>query len=140
MHRRVDQALWSVHLSEALLRTDRIDDARRNAQNAIQLARQHGERGNEAHALRIQGEALSRGFDDGQALDHYQAALQLAEALNMRPLIAQCRFGLGKFWQGCGKRHEAEAALPAATTMYRDMGMHFWLKQAEAALIEVRAT
>ena len=137
MHRRVDQALWSIHLSEALLWVDRIDDARGNAQNALQLARQHGERGNEAHALRIQGEALSRGFDDGQALDHYQAALKLAELLNMRPLIAHCRFGLGKFWWRCDKRHEAEAALLAATTMYRNMGMHFWLEQAEAALTEI---
>ena len=31
-----------------------------------------------------------------------------------------------------GKRQEAQEALTTATTMYREMGMGYWLEQAEA--------
>jgi hypothetical protein len=36
-----------------------------------------------------------------------------------------------------GQRAQARPALSAAITLYRDMGMTFWLPQAEAALAQV---
>ena len=52
----------------------------------------------------------------------------------MRPLIAHCHLGLGKIFRRTGKRKQAQAQehLATATTMYRDMGMTYWLEQAEA--------
>jgi hypothetical protein len=50
---------------------------------------------------------------------HYQAALSLAEALGMRPLIAHCHLGLGKLYRCTGKREQAQAHLTTASTMYR---------------------
>ena len=52
----------------------------------------------------------------------------------MRPLVAHCHLGLGKLYQRMGKRHEAHEHLSTATTMYRDMGMRFYLEHAEAAM------
>jgi hypothetical protein len=49
-----------------------------------------------------------------------------------RPLVAHCRFGLGKLYRRTGKRQEAQEHLTTATNMYREMGMQFWLEQAEA--------
>jgi hypothetical protein len=49
----------------------------------------------------------------------------------MRPLVADCHLGLGKLYRCTGARHEAAAYLTTATTMYRELGMRFWLEQAE---------
>ena len=52
------------------------------------------------------------------------------------PLIAHCHLGLGKLYRRTGPREQAHEHLIAATTMYREMDMRFWLEQAEA---EIRA-
>ena len=49
---------------------------------------------------------------------------------SQRPLVAHCHFGLGKLYGGVGQPHEARERLAAAATMYREMDMRFWLKQA----------
>jgi hypothetical protein len=63
-------------------------------------------------------------------------ALALAEPRGMRPLVAHCHLGLGKLYRRTGKREQAQEHLATAMTMYRDMGMRFWLEQAEAELKE----
>ena len=52
----------------------------------------------------------------------------------MRPLIAHCRKGLGALYGRTGREEKARAELTAATGMYREMEMTFWLEKAEAAL------
>ena len=65
------------------------------------------------------------------AAAHYQVAVTLASELEMRPLMANC-LGLGKLYRHTGKRAEAREHLTTAMTMYRKMGMTYWLEQAEA--------
>ena len=55
----------------------------------------------------------------------------------MRPLIAHCHLGLGKLYHRTDKREQAQEHLTTATTMYREMDMHFYLAQAEAAMREL---
>jgi len=50
----------------------------------------------------------------------------------MRPLVAHCHLGLGKFYRRAGKREQAREHLTTATTMYREMDMPFWLAAADA--------
>jgi hypothetical protein len=54
----------------------------------------------------------------------------------MRPLVAHCHLSLGKLYRRVGKRREAQEHLTTATTMYRDMGMTYWLEKAEAEMRE----
>jgi hypothetical protein len=56
----------------------------------------------------------------------------------MRPLVAHCHLGLGKLYRRTGKREQAQEHLTTATTRYREMGMRFWLKQAEKEMSELR--
>ena len=67
----------------------------------------------------------------------YRQALALANELGMRPLAAHCHFGLGTLYRRTGKREQAREHLATATTLYREMGMTFWLEQGEA---EMRVT
>jgi hypothetical protein len=52
----------------------------------------------------------------------------------MRPLVAHCYVGLGKVYRHTGKRRQAREHFTTATTMYREMGMPYWLEQAEVEL------
>ena len=69
-----------------------------------------------------------------RAEEHYHLALALAFELDMRPLVAHCHFGLGTLHRRTDKRDHAQEHLVAARTMYREMGMTYWLEQAEAEL------
>jgi len=54
----------------------------------------------------------------------------------MRPVVAHCHLGLGKLYRHTGRREQAQEHATIATTMYREMGMTYWLTQSEAALTE----
>ena len=75
--------------------------------------------------------------DFEKAEDSYRQSLGLATELGMRPLVAHCHLGLGKLYRRTGKRDQAHEHLTAATTMYREMDMRFWLEQAEAELTQL---
>ena len=62
--------------------------------------------------------------------------LALAELRRVRPLIAHCHLGLGKLYRRTGQREQAREHLTTAATMYREMGMTYWLEKAEAEMKE----
>jgi DNA-binding SARP family transcriptional activator len=80
--------------AEAYAAAGRRADARAIADAALAMARQLGERGNEALLLRILGDLLAAAEPVGAA-DCYGRGLALAEALGLRPVAEQCRRGLG---------------------------------------------
>jgi tetratricopeptide (TPR) repeat protein len=123
-------------LSEVCRLAGRGEEAWQYARQALDLARQHKERGNEAHALHQLGAAQAHTDppDAAQAEAHYRRALALADALGMRPLQAHCHYGLGRLYGQIGRGEEARVALSTAIDFYRAMDMAFWLPQAEAAL------
>jgi tetratricopeptide (TPR) repeat protein len=127
-----------AQLGEAYLLVGNVEDAGACADRAVMLSRMRGERGHEAWSLRLLGDIASyrSGPAEGTAEEHYRTAMALATELEMRPLVAHCHFGLGKLYRKAGQRPEAERHLTAATTMYREMDMRFWLEQAEAAMKE----
>jgi class 3 adenylate cyclase/tetratricopeptide (TPR) repeat protein len=135
----VGHANWVAWLSEGCRLMGRGEEAWQHARQALDLARQHKERGNEAHALHQLGvvQAHADPPDVASAEAHYQQALALAEELGMRPLVAHCHLGLGRLYGQTGRGEQARAALSSAIDLYRAMDMTFWLPQAEAALAQV---
>jgi tetratricopeptide (TPR) repeat protein len=133
------QSLVIAHLAEALLLAGQPEDALASARRAVALARERGERGHQAYALRILGEiaAQSDSADVSEAALCYREALTLAGELGMRPLVAHCRLGVRRLYRRTGKREQAGEHLTIATSMYREMGMTYWLEQAEAEMREL---
>jgi class 3 adenylate cyclase/tetratricopeptide (TPR) repeat protein len=122
--------------AEAQLALDQAADALPLALRAVDLARFARARGNGAWALRLLGEVAAHAnpIDPESARAHYSQALTRAEQLGMRPLVAHCHLGLGKLPRRTGDRAKAEEHLTTASTMYREMGMDFWLEKAAVAL------
>jgi tetratricopeptide (TPR) repeat protein len=131
---RVNLSEYYRRLAEALLLARRFSDARQTADRGLALARELGERAFEAHTLLVLGEIASESGDFSTSGHSYQAALSRAIELGLRPLIAHCHLGLGKLYRRTGKREQAQEHLTAATTMYREMDMQFWLEQAKTEL------
>jgi class 3 adenylate cyclase/tetratricopeptide (TPR) repeat protein len=131
-----DQAQRVGLLSEACLLAGRVEAAVELCGRALDLAREHKERGWEAWALRLLGEIASHRNPSAaaKAQDSYRHALALSDDLGMRPLVAHCHLGLGKLYRHAGRQHQAHEHVGAATAMYREMDMRFWLEKAEAAL------
>jgi tetratricopeptide (TPR) repeat protein len=125
---------WAYHsLGRAALLLGRLDEARRLGDWAVESS--PGHHGFAAHARQLLGDIASHPdrFDAESGEVHYREALALADTLGMRPLVAHCHLGLGKLYRRTGDGAKAKEHLVAATTMYRGIGMSFWLAQAETA-------
>jgi tetratricopeptide (TPR) repeat protein len=133
------QDICRLSLGEAQVQAGHLEEAYTLAEQALALAREHQERGNQAYALRLLGDIAARREppENDQAEAHYQQALALAEELGMRPLQAHCHLSLGTLYVNTGQREQSRTELSTATELYHDMDMTFWLPQAEAALAQV---
>jgi tetratricopeptide (TPR) repeat protein len=133
---RVWKAVLTANLGEALLAGGQTGEARAAVDKALALARDQQERGHEAYALRLDAELLAHeapnDFDRKAA--RFGEAMSLAESLGMRPLIAHCRAGLGNAYRQAGRHDAAQSHLDAATSLYGEMGMNYWLNRLEAGL------
>jgi tetratricopeptide (TPR) repeat protein len=130
-----------ANLSEAYALADREEDALRLVNQAIDFARDHKRRHQEAWALRTLGRiAAHRDPPDMEtAKASYRQAMAIADELGMRPVAADCHLGLGKLYgRVADKRRDACEHLTTAATMYRAMDMRFWLEKAEAELESCR--
>ena len=127
-------------LADAYLSDGRCADAMGAINRSLELSQTHGQHAQKAEALVVRGAIASAGDTPDPELAHgsIREALVVAEQLKMRPLIAHCHLGLGKLYQRTGKREQAQEHLTAATTMYREMDMRFWLEQIEKEMGERR--
>jgi tetratricopeptide (TPR) repeat protein len=131
---RVEPRSVTGSVAQSYLLGGYLDEARRLAEQELDLGRAQKSQAKEAWALYALGElaAYRDPFDVEAGENYLRQALVLAGELGMRPLIAHCHLGLGKLYRRTGKRQEAQEHLTTATTMYREMDMRFWLEQAEA--------
>jgi tetratricopeptide (TPR) repeat protein len=126
-----------VWLGEAARLCGRPQEAGRLAEEALNLARAHKERGDEAWALRLLGDLASDREQFSEAEGRYRDALALADALGMRPLAAHCYRGLGLLHRRTGATERAQRELAVARELYREMGMTFWLERPDGVSAEM---
>jgi tetratricopeptide (TPR) repeat protein len=114
----------------------RLDAARDLAERAVTLSSRQP--GFAAYASHLLGDIATHPdqFDSARGEIHYREALSVATSHAMRPLVAHCHLGLGKLYRRTGKREQAQEHLTTATTMYREMGMTYWLEQADTEMRE----
>ena len=127
---------WLAWMAQAYLFAGHLAEATRLASRTLEISRERMERGQQSWALWLLAECVSRRGVPGaqEAEDRSRDALALGRESGMRPLLAHCHLGLGKLYRRTDTRQQAEDHLATATTMYREMGMRFWLDQAEAEL------
>jgi hypothetical protein len=113
---------------------DRLDESRRLGSRVLESSSVPP--GFAAYALHLLGDISTQSsrFEPERAEAHYREALAVAEPRGMRPLVAHCHLGLGTLYRRAGDHVKAQEHLTTAVTMYREMGMTFWLEKAEAEI------
>ncbi len=121
-------------LGRAALLLGRLDEAQTLGERVLE--RSPSRHGVVANALHLLGDIATHPdrFDAESGAARYRQALALAEPRGMRPLVAHCHLGLGKLYRRTRQRERAHEHLTTATTMYREMGMTYWLEQAAMEL------
>jgi DNA-binding SARP family transcriptional activator len=129
-------SLVLLHAGEAHLAAGRLDEAPRDAAQALDLARRQGARGDEARALHLEADIRSRTHpsESERALERYAAALALATELGMAPLQARCHLGIGGAHRRAGREELARGALALAAAMLETMEMWRWMPSRDARL------
>src|SRR5499433_3709130 len=122
-----------LDLGEGHLSAHHLRETRDVAEAARALAVERGERAREARALALLGD-VARLENDGAAESLYRAAVTIAEAVGLRPLVSRCRLGLGLARRHRGQEADAQASLGEAARLFREMEMVTWLGRAEEAL------
>ena len=135
---RIGPSLASFHSwrAEVYFLAGQLEEALKAAEQGLTRHQQRGERGLEAWTLHLLGQMVASGdpLEVERARSHYGNALALADELGMRPLVAHCHLGLGTLYRRTGDGARAQEHIGTATTMYREMGMTFWLEKADAEL------
>jgi len=123
------KAAWGLRLAwlgYASLLGQRIDKAREQAERAIALAVDSGERGYEAWAHKLLGDINQQQAANPEAFNQYNQSLALTTELAMRPLEAHIHFSLGQLHRREKQVEQARAEISLAMTSYRSMDMPFW--------------
>jgi tetratricopeptide (TPR) repeat protein len=147
LRKQTSRAIWLLYgyaslvtsLGEALLGAGHLDEAGRLATEAVALARERGERGDEGWTLHLTAEiAARRGPPDVAATAvAYRKALAIAEALAMRALAARCHLGLGALLGSAGEVLEAQTQLARASELFAALGIARWRREAEVLSAEI---
>ncbi len=125
MHLSASSSMWLTYLGHAYLRLDRVAEARRSAAAALDRARKSGERGHEAWALfllaSIAGSTESSSVEETESV--FGQAIELARALDMRPLLAHCHAGLADVYARRGRLERMSEERTRAQRIREEIGM-----------------
>ena len=118
-------SLVTVQLAEALYLGGELEEAQHVAEAGLTLAKNRGEQGHAAHALRQLGEICCdpRALDLDSAKASYLSALELSEKYSMRPLQAHCFAGLGRIAKLQDAHQDYKKLTGEAASIFDELGM-----------------
>jgi tetratricopeptide (TPR) repeat protein len=112
-------------LGEARLAAGATRDAHDCAARALDAARKYQERASEAWALDLLGQIAARSPSPNltASAERHGAAIDAAQSLGMKPLVALCHERLGELFRRAGDPERARDHVTTARSMCREMGM-----------------
>ena len=122
-------ALYLAWLGDAYLRQGRLTDAAVISERAVVISQRRKERGHEAWARRLRGNARARVADGVRhhALADLLEAVKLADSLGMQPLSALIRIELSELHRIFGDNSAACANWEAGQLLLAELGILSWL-------------
>jgi tetratricopeptide (TPR) repeat protein len=114
-----------MHSAEVHMLAGQPDVALAIVERAISLTRDRKQRPCEGRALKLRADLAAAAPQPhvAEAEEDYGAALAIATELGMRPLVAECRWGLGSLYRRLGRIDAAETNLNVAASAFRQMGI-----------------
>jgi len=123
--------LSGVHLDRGSL-----SEARRHAEEALNLARTGHQRSVEAQLLIQLGRIIGKTdmSDTGTAEGYIFQGMKISDELKMKPTYASGHLALGELYTGAEQKGKALENLKRAGAMCREMGMEYWLGRTKKLL------
>lgn len=109
--------------AEVLLVACHTEKALGISQDVLEAARRSGQRGLAAWTLRLIGEAQAMEGNFAAAQASLGEALDIAESIHMRPLVAHCHRALANVARGQGRLGYAQREADEAQAMFQALGM-----------------
>jgi uncharacterized protein HemY len=128
---------YGTTTASAFLAAGAYEDARPEIQQGLAAAVERHADGHVAPLLRLAAELLMHDADFAQARTRLEEAIPTAAAHEMRPEVAHCYLALGGLCRRMDRGQQAQENLMIATAMYRELGMTYWLEQAEGKTREL---
>jgi class 3 adenylate cyclase/tetratricopeptide (TPR) repeat protein len=128
---------YGTTTASAYLAAGAYEDARAEIHGGLAAAADRHARGYLALLQRLSAEVLAHTGDLAGARVRLEEGLATATEQDMRPEVAHCHVALGQVSLLTGGRQEAEGHLTAATAMYREMGMMYWLEKAKMTMTDI---
>jgi tetratricopeptide (TPR) repeat protein len=133
--RKAGWALRLTWLGNANLLMREVAAAQSQAQRAVTLAAETGERAFEGWARKLMGDVIQEiSTKPSEAASHYAASLAIGTELSMLPLKAHIHLSLGRLYARDNQNAEAKTEISLALKSYREMGMPFWIDASEREL------
>ncbi len=113
-----------------------LEAAREHLEQALRFSQQQYEGGMEAISRMWLGRTLAKAYPSQTqgAEGHIRQGIQMAEELKLKIYACYGYHFLGELCAARGEREKALETLKKAIGMYQEMGMDYWLTQAQAAL------
>ena len=116
-----------------------IEEAKVQAEEALKCSLANNEKQWQGLSRIILGKVLTKA-DPGQieaAEGHIRQGISQLEELGMLPWSGWGYFWLGEVYAEWGRKEEALMNLKKAETMFREMGMDYWLAKAQGAVAKL---
>jgi tetratricopeptide (TPR) repeat protein len=113
-----------------------LSKAAESLESAINIAEENKESDNLAYSKILLGRTIAK-IDSshyGQALEHILNGIQMLEDLGLKPMYSQGYLFLCEVYSAMGKREDALESLKRAQSLFREMGMDYWLGKTQEVL------
>jgi tetratricopeptide (TPR) repeat protein len=132
------QSLHHWRIGEANLDLMDLEGARRCAEEAVELARQHNEKWAEGASRILLGRVLTKaGSGQGKSAERQICqGIKMMERLGLRVYASQGYLWLSELYASRGERELALETLHKAEASFEEMGTDYWLRKTRDALAE----
>ena len=122
-----------VALTELELSLRNVPAALTAAHRAVDIARESHYRMEQGAALRVLGQACEAAGDPGAADDAFRKSVEVLEATQSRPELAQTLLAYGRF-RSRGGNGDGRVLIERALTLFEGMDATGWIPEARASL------
>lgn len=133
-------SLHHWRLGETHLALGNLDNARTNADEAIKLARKNNEKWSEGISKILLGTILGK-IAVSQSNDveqHFLEGIDILNNLELKPYVSRGYLYMGEYFIEMGRKEKGLEFIKKAETMYREMGMTYWLRRTQEILDGVK--
>jgi tetratricopeptide (TPR) repeat protein len=133
-------SLQYYFLSTVYLNSGDLENARSCVEKALDLSRNNNEKHFEGRSWALLGKVLGRvnPSQNDKAEEFILRGLNILDELRTRPWCAEVYLYLGELYADTGHPEKALEYLKKAKGMFQEMGMDYYLRQAQQVLARVR--